>query len=339
MYLYLMIDNLKIVIQNVQVSKKYLGKSFANFPTSNGTVTKYKLFSTEDRGKKDPFLTIAINEEKKEVSISGSLRKWKTSKSNSVEDLTRENFEFYIKKIALKLEIPLETLYEGTVTKVEIGANVRMKPQYRNILSCIDNFPKLKKETFEVDEFVRNAKELETLYFHGANFSLMFYNKLAEVYSHREKKKSLLSKLSKGNFLLRYEIKVDKVSGYVQKEMLNSVEKIRENWNEIIDHWVGRIDELTFIDNLSAESVHFKEGMNLTELKELLIYQGINSMGWKNVRVLVNDFAVKNKVSDFRKDLKRIWEKNRGEEKRDYPEILKSLVSVRGEKLKFLPKS
>lgn len=330
-----MIDKIKIVVPNVDVSKKYLGICYAKYITVKGFVEKYKLFLTESRGKNDPFLTVEIDKGKSEVSISGSLRKWKTSKSNALADLTKENFDFCIKKICLKLDIPLNTLYEGTVTQVEIGASIKMNSKFRYILSCIDNFPKLKKETYDVDSvFDRNSRELETLYFRGTNFSLMFYNKLEEVFSPNDKSKNALSKLSKAVFVLRYEIKVKKVSGYLLKEKINSVQKIRENWNEIIDHWIERLDKLTFIDNLSVENVHFKEGMNLTELKELLIYQGINSLGWKNVRVLINDFGVPNKVSDFRKELKSIWEKNRGIEKRDYPEILKSEIMKRGEKLK-----
>ncbi len=335
-----MIDKIKIVIQNVVVSEKYLGKPLVHYDITKGVVRKHKLFFTERKGKDDPFLTIVIKEEKKEVSIEGSLRKWKTSKSNAVADLTKENFDFCIKKIGLKLDIPLEHLYNGTVTQVEIGANVKMNPKYRYLLSCIDNFPKLKKETYEVDSvFKKKSKELETLYFFGTNFSLMFYNKLEEVFSPNEKSKKSLSKLSKALYVLRYEIKVKKVSGYLLKDKINSVQKIRENWNEIIDHWVERLDELTFIDNLSVENVHFKEGMNLTELKELLMYQGMKSLGWKNVRVLVNDFSVPNKVSENRKGLKRIWEKNHGIEKRDYPEILKSEIMKRGEKLKFTENS
>lgn len=331
-----MIDKIKIVVPNVIVNEKHLGECYTRYRTIKGFVEKYKLFLTETRGKNEPFLNVEINRGKNEVSISGSLRKWKTTKSNALADLTKENFDFCIKKIGLKLDIPLLTLYEGTVTQVEIGASIKMNSKYRYILSCIDNFPKLKKETFEVDSvFKKNSKELETLYFYGTNFSLMFYNKLEEVFSPNEKSKKSLSKLSKALYVLRYEIKVKKVSGYLLKDKINSVQKIRENWNEIIDHWIERLDELTFIDNLSVENVHFKEGMNLTELKELLIYQGINSLGWKNVRVLINDFGVPNKVSDFRKELKRIWEKNRGIEKRDYPEILKSEIMKRGEKLKI----
>lgn len=331
-----MIDKIKIVVPNIVVSEKHLGKCYAQYRTIKGNVEKYKLFLTENRGKNDPFLNVEIDKGKNQVSISGSLRKWKTSKSNALADLTKENFDFCLKKIGLKLDIPLKTLYKGTVTQVEIGASIKMNSKYRYILSCIDNFPKLKRETYEVDSvFDKNSRELETLYFRGTNFSLMFYNKLEEVFSPNEKSKKALSKLTKTIFVLRYEIKVKKVSGYILKEKLNSIEKIRENWNEIIDHWVERLNELTFIDNLSVENVHFKEGMNLTELKELLMYQGMNSLGWKNVRVLVNDFGVPNKVSDFRKELKRIWEKNRGIEKRDYPEILKSEILIRGGKLRI----
>ena len=329
-----------MVVSDVVVSEKHLGTSYSQYASTKGLVKRYKLFLTKDRGKNEPFLIVEIDKAKKEVAISGSLRKWKTSKKNAVADLTKEKFEFCIRKIALKLDIPLEKMNEAVVTQIEIGASIKVKPKYAYILSCIDNFPKLKKETFEVDSgFVKNAKELETLYFHGENFSLMFYNKLKEVRASNQTSKKALSKLSNGIFVLRYEIKVKKVSGYVLKDKLNSVGKIRENWNEIIDHWVKRLDELTFIDNLSAEIDHSKKGMTKTELKELLIYHGMSSRGWEYVRNLLNDFAVQNKVSDFRKELKRIWEKNRDVEKRDYPEVLKLEILNRGEKLKDFEKS
>ncbi|NCA20002.1 MAG: hypothetical protein EBS86_02555 [Crocinitomicaceae bacterium] len=324
-----MVDNIKIVLPFTNVSKQYFGKPYSKY----GNVEKFKLFFTESCGKDDPFLIVEINSEKNIVKILGSFRKWSSSKSNAITDLTKDKFLFCLEKIERKLKIPFDVLQKGVVTKIEIGANIKMKPKYKYILSCIDHFPKLKKEIFEVDTtYLKNTKELETVYFHAANFSLMFYNKLEEVFSNKKKKN--LSKLSKGMFVFRYEIKIKKVSGYILKEKLNTVENILNNWNEIIEHWTGRLNELTFIDNLSAENIHDKEDMNLTEIKERLIYLGMTSFGWENTRLLIENLGVQNKVSENTKKLKSIWEQFRNNDNFNYSNILKSEILKRGEKLK-----
>lgn len=317
-----MVDKIKIRLSGVMIAEEFLGDSYNSSVSRMGNVlTKYRLYFLDEPLENSCHLEVIVNRLQNCVTISGSLRKWYFGKNN-ISDLTRKRFAECLKRLREKLRITEEELNYALVTQLEIGANLKLPPLYKQILSCISHYPKLKRLNVET----------ETVEFQGENFDIIMYDKLEEVF--KKKKKRVLKKLNRYMYILRYEIQVTKVSGHPIRSKANTLGKIYYNWDELLDYWEKESKKIVFVDNLSPEIIHPPKEMVKSEVIKALVYEGMKAVGEPALRSMLLNNVQKKRTSEIRKFLNEIWESNRSTVFREYKDVLLSAISEKAKRLK-----
>ena len=170
-----MIDKIRIVIEDFQdISYDKLDKNdYKNIIENTFSKRFLKLYKPEYVVKgESPFLLVYPDPYRNQVVIYGSLRKFHTSKVNAAFDHNKSSFLECIEIIEDCLGIKKDLFRNAKITQIEIGANIRLESKYINILNCIDNYPKLAKKTYDINEPVEEIDlfktvtlETESLYF------------------------------------------------------------------------------------------------------------------------------------------------------------------------------
>jgi hypothetical protein len=293
---------------------------------------KGKLFLDEnvkkkENGKPKPSLLIEIlfleNKEVK-VVVSNSLRKWFFDASNT-RDFNKFQFEECLNLISEKLNISEDILLGSKVTKAEYGANLSFREEYRCYYACIGSHYDLKKKCIYGDE---------TIEFKGENRSVIFYDKVAEQKGKTFKAKNQ-KKLNAVTLLLRYEIKIEKMSGAPEKPLMSYLHDILKNWDLIADLWYEELDKITFVNNMNPKVYSYLKDVKIKPIKDYLIYLGIRNLGSENLRLILSDriyAKIRKSTSD---SLDKIYEEfNSMVQEEDFEKLFRVKVQEKVEKLK-----
>lgn len=301
---------------------------------SNGKqkILKGKLFLNKDvkikeNGKPKPSLEINIlilEDNEVRVVITNSIRKWFFN-TEVIGDFNKVEFEECLNLISGKLYVSFDILLNAKVTKVEYGANLSFRDQYRCFYACIYSHFDLKKKCIYGDE---------TIEFKGENRSVIFYDKVTEQKGKTFKAKNQ-KKLNDVILLLRYEIKVSKMSGAPEKPLMSYLSDILKNWDKVADLWYKELDKITFVNDMNPKVYDYLKDAKIKPIKDYLIYLGMKNLGLENWRLILSDRVyTKIRKSTIDSQLKIYEEFNSMIQEEDFEKLFRVKVQEKVEKLK-----
>ncbi len=326
-----MIDNIKIIIDNVDIDEKNFIKRFKHFHRStykrqekyyfSGFITpdleglEEDLFNDNFAKDDKPRLKIKLKKDIEldnfTLSIQGSIRKWFYGVRSS-QDFTKKKFSKCINDLANLIGIKENEIWRGKITKIETGITLRLKDKHRGMIHDIFKYKNARKNTFS-DIGVE---------FKSANYDVIFYDLVERIFNKGSKgkgknKKSTKKKINKNNFLFRYEIQSHKVSGTKMfQDKLNTVYNIERNWDYIGKNLLDTIEEVVFLKNVSIEDYTILKEGTLKTIKEYLIIMGIKKITPTITSNLISKMSNRKK-GEFKKNIFQIYEKYEQKTKTD----------------------
>jgi hypothetical protein len=317
-----MIDYIRIKNEGVKLNISRLGDSFNRSKKKDGSINyKFKIYKRKlqifdpvdddedengylyEHGKYDSSLIIIANDVSG-FTIQGSLRRWWYSATSANADFNFSSFCKCIELIARKLRIEESVLWNSRVSKVEIGANIKLKPKFKNIIGSLESYPRR----------TRFGDRRQTVYFKTKNNAeeIIIYDKITQLYQ-REKKinRSVKNKLFKNVFILRFEVVINSPSKTYYKTYINPLKKIRDNWEALIDDWEATFQQINIIYQEYPQLPEGKTYLNRTDLKNYFIQLGIHAYGGiESVELLIGDTASKEKKSQEKAHFRGIANSN-----------------------------
>lgn len=258
-----MIDNLTITINDCDC-----------IPPSMFVGSKYyfKKYILHSPLKDNPaYLEVKYDKYRGIVKIIGSVRKWYLGMF-SLEDLTAEEFQEAIERIAELLSIDYEKILEGTITKCEIGMNIRTRIPADKVNEVIRNYKRFK--------YYRYA--YETVGFLSDNSNLKLYDKCTELISRfgkfdKEKKaKNRFKRLKElGIYIYRIEVTLTDSRSFELAGMkdLSNIEGLINNYPALIQFWVNECSKIEV-----GLGINFEDKRMTKDEYAILI--GIQSVGY-----------------------------------------------------------
>lgn len=201
------------------------------------------------KGTEELDVRILENQEDCFIYLEGNLRKWKYGRKSAVRDLNYCEFCWCIKLIAKRLGVEEEWIWKLEFTYLEMGGNIKLPRSYERFIPSLISFPELTLDRWKES----------TVYFNGAKYNLIFYDKLKELRDRNIISGKVAKKLIEKLFVLRFEIKVNAKSGYRKKEFVQTFGTIRENWIPLVEDWFATFQKAKSID-LFSDSIEVKKG-------------------------------------------------------------------------------
>jgi len=213
------------------------------------------------------------------IGFNGSIRKWYFG-SNTRKDLNYSEFLDCIKLLSIKIGLREIDLWKAKITQLESGITLLLKSYLKGIMNCLAKYRNFSREI-----------EKTTLYFKGkrnkdgmdSNYKIKCYEKNLEM---NKNNKSFFDNPIKMNVLkkflfLRTELDVKKVSGVnFFKEKANTLEKIKNNWNEINLELIKRFEAIQFVDLISEEKVIDVTILGKRDYKKYMQFENIKKNGF-----------------------------------------------------------
>lgn len=212
----------RIIIKNklIKLDLTTLGAPFNVVPVYDTLNFKFKLYRNKSCSENESFLVISANETFRGFTVSGSLRKWYFGKNKAVMDFDYNTFRHCIGILSKKLSVNQNDFWESNVHYLEIGGSIKLKRKYDCIIPSMASYPRLGKAQ------IKN----ETIYFKGINYELIAYDKLKEAFKGRNTDKRIRDIVTKGVFVLRFEVKLKCPSNTTLKDRVKTLNDIKNNW-------------------------------------------------------------------------------------------------------------
>lgn len=251
-----------------------------------------------------------------------------------IDDLDYKKFKELICRYAAKFQIDESRMLKARVTKVEFGVTLRLKSDMEAIIPCFVSCENLPEKVMYGNTGVT---------FIGGNYSVSFYDKLKRILDSRammknQKRRAIHEPIvRKNNFWLRYEIKIEKVSGFNfgnYKDSMSTLKKILDNWNALGDMLYKMYGNVEFVDFLSPQIEVDIKGKSYGELDKLMTFTGIKTVGEKEFFTQFIPMLNKNKQSFFRGHYKIFYEGYVEKSKNGYSKILDKALLKKIDKLK-----
>lgn len=336
-----MVDRIKFVVDNAVISEEILRKKFFEAITNKRTGSKTYLyknnFSYEDEEeseedvlepkkytydkafKKHLYIKYVVYKTpkklpnndyliKSELIIHRNIRKDRFGEGKTA-DLRFINFLKIIEKFIWEFNLDEKSVWNSRVTKLELGATIKLSSKMRGILSCFDSFKDLTEKNIYGDNGIA---------FIGENFSVSIYDKLKkmekneELFKSSKNKKKLIEKVSKNNYFLRFEVKIEKVSGFNRhsfKGKINRLKDIRDNWNYLGTALFDMYNDISYIDILSPEVEDSIAGKERKPMNDFLKFKGMQAIGkdrfFNQILPLMKNY--KGSLSKFRSEYRNFF--------------------------------
>ncbi|GAA5085464.1 hypothetical protein GCM10023210_06310 [Chryseobacterium ginsengisoli] len=244
-------------------------------------------------------------------------------------DLEYENFIDIIELYAVEFRIPRIIFWSADVTQVELGANLKFSTKIKtkngfervSLNGMLSSFGSLKNVP-EKDTYGRSGVR-----FKADTFEISIYDKLKRIIFTKEmfanKKDSIKAyrrkKINERNHFLRYELRVKEVSSFRRESFfrkLDTLQDIKDNWNNLLTALFDTAKEIDFVDFLSPE---IETELIKSQLKskakkpfvEYLIYQAVKEMGYTDfIRDIIPLVNVKERRK-FQAEVDEIYDKFR----------------------------
>jgi len=302
-----MVDRIKFVVDNAGLSEEILSKKFfKNKPNKNGDIVytfRNNYIQDDDINEDESNDDMGVLPSKYSKYLYIQYVQYKISKRlpnvdynvknkliihrnirkdwygiGVLGDLASKSFERIINRYGKEFQIDNKLLWKARITQIELGVTLRLPVKMKGILSCFQSFEGLTEKNIYSENGVS---------FIGSNFSVSFYDKIVKMENNNElfvkskNKKKLKDKVTKKNYFLRFELKVDKVSGFYNKnfdDKINNLFKIKDNWNHLLYSIAHLYEKVKFIDVVSPEVMDLIKGEEKKPMDNLLKFQGIKSI-------------------------------------------------------------
>ena len=313
-----MIDLITIKNEKTILNISKFGVAYNESRLRNGSVNhKFKIYLKElkvfveenDEGeayqvsqqydKHDHALTLTVNSSIG-FKIRGSLRKWWYGALSVNADLNYITFCKCIKAIAQKIGLNEKDLWDSRVSAIEIGGNLKLTSNYKNIIANIDSYSNRS----------RFGDRRYTVYFKVKNNAdnIIIYDKIQEVYDNSKNiKRKLINKLLKSIFILRFEIQIEKPYKTKYRAELKTLSSIRDNWEVLIDYWYGTFSKIELTHRDPPKLPVGKKNFTRNDYKNYFIQLGMLSYGGSEmVDILISETANRTKIADEKKHFRGI---------------------------------
>lgn len=271
------------------------------------------------------YLEVRIFErlEGNKIRMEGNLRKWIYGNKSAVGDLDYKDFSFCIHLIAKRLGVEERWIWNLEITYLEMGGNIKLPRCYERFIPGLISYPELTLERWTES----------TVYFNGAKYSLIFYDKLKQLQNTNVISAKVANKLINKWFVLRFEIRVNAKSGYRKKDCIQTFQSIRENWDHLLDDWFRTFKKAKPLD-LFSDSIEVKKG-SLTKRQAInySCFLWINEKGIDRGLYYYQYFMKdrKNEAVDF---IQSLFKKYKTGEKWNFYENIIAEVKYKSERMK-----
>ena len=291
--------------------------------TSKGEKRKFlRIMRNSIPNKHD--LLVSINCSTGKVDISGNLRKWWFADRSKLRDMNIGDTRKALKLIAKRLGITFfELVTKFKYAYLELGGNVKMRPESKNIIQGIYGYPRLERMMYRSS----------SVYFTGTKYSILFYDKLLEMSDNGEISKRCYKKLSKHLFVMRYELKINAISGYKHYDKIKTPFDLLKNWGFIVDEWNEVIHRLIPVDVLSKVRVIEDNSLTPNQMFEYFSVMGMISLGIEKMSNFI-DAKVTNRLPVTRKKMYRLYNKYKVGDHWHYFTELSSATALKAGKMK-----
>lgn len=363
-----MVDRIKFSVDNVEIDQEILAKKFfKSAPNKKGNVTytfknnfieddeeddstdetseteksaydkkykkylyiRYTKYKIPKKLPKEDDITYEI---RNELVIHRNIRKDRLG-DGRIADLSYNGFVKTINKYAQDFKIEEKKMWSARVTKIELGATLRLKRNMKGILSCFQSFQDLPE---------KNIYGSNGISFIGNNYSVSFYDKIERMYINKElfpnskNKKKLKAKLTEKNYFLRLELKVEKVSGFYKqnfKGKLKHLVDIKNNWDHLCLSITKLYYDIGFIDVLSPESRDLITGKERKPMNDYLKFKGIQFIGKDVFFNEIIDLMREEGLSKFRSEYRKFYDNYERNFKYSYKDEFKAELDEQVEQL------
>jgi hypothetical protein len=270
----------RIVIKNklIKLDLTTLGDPFTVVPVYGSLNFKFKLYRNKSYSENESFLVIIANETFRGFTVIGSLRKWYFGKNKAVMDFDYKTFRHCIGILSTRLKVHQDDFWESNVTYLEIGGSVKLKRKYDCIIPSMVSYPRLGKGQ------IKN----ETVYFKGQNYELIAYDKLKEVFKDRNSNKRIRDILTKGVFILRFEVKLRCPSNTTLKDRVRTLNDIKNNWGFLIEYWKNAYLKIEMVQIQNPTLIPKKQYATRRQLKDYFSVMLIAEIGIDSIYGIIN---------------------------------------------------
>ena len=227
-----------------------------------------------------------------ELFISGSWRNFFAQGNRTRFDLRKRHFRAVARTIAEELNIPIEELYSFQISYLEIGCNVVLPPEFKDLPKCFVGYSTRERTPFET-----------TAGFYGETFTLQVYDKLEEVLnpSPLRGKISKVASRAKLHILAcwkqkmavhRFECKA-KPSKVPWLKDFTTLRAVLENWGQAGEIVQERFRKVYFINRLDEQELSF-ENVSPRELSNKLDVYAMRGIGIERLFNSIDQFSGKN---------------------------------------------
>ncbi len=228
------------------------------------------------------YLTLKGTQDSINYTLKGNLRKWTFGKFNAFQDLNFGDYVKAINLIAKRLGVDVGDLWNFEITSLELGGNIRLKPEFLKFTNCLVSYPRLKKMNYNS----------QTIYFLGTKYKIKIYDKLKEVCDKKFKgRKHITRKILKNNGCIRIEKTITSKSGTVLRERIKTLGVIKENWEFLVDDWLDTIYKIEIVDKFSSLKKDFVGELTPRKFEKLLASLTVENIDIDELLQFVNDNA------------------------------------------------
>lgn len=314
-------DKLNIINNEVILNPERFGIPFDTYLWKDGTeAKKYRIFKNDSN--QGNFLQLTLNNRGRGFKIENSLRTWWFV--NTLQDFDYYSFCKCIKRLAKRLGIKKSELWNSGVTYLEIGGNVRLHRDYASIIPSMVAFPRLKRIPYSES----------TTYFKATNRQIIAYDKIMEMFSRKKINKRVCEKICETIFVLRFEVKLTTPSGTTVGDKVNTLYKIRDNWDFLIDYWVETFRKIKFLRYHKPFPVSNKEYMTRKELKNYGFAVAVKEQGLEHFHKIIDNQFRKNHKSQEKSNIAEICRKCSIEDFSEYQNHVTNAVIVKANKMR-----
>lgn len=261
------------------------------------------------------------------VNVCNSLRKWFSNESLNY-DLHREDYFKCLEKISKKLKIPIEQVLDANTTKVEYGANISLRKEFRCFYLCLYSHKDMPQ---------KNLFGTNTLVFKGTNKKVIFYDKVQEIKDKDKMSAKIQKSINDKVILLRYEIAKSKiVTGDLEYKSMKRLGDIYENWDTIVDMWVNELNKIKYVNSMSPKIYGYLEKTQIKDMSNYLIYLGVENIGISRLQQFIDDRSLPAKKYDVTKKVLGAYNffKDLDPNAESFEFLFKQKVLEKGEELK-----
>lgn len=283
-------DKVKIYIENFITlrSKQWKYRGIGNYPGQK--CYTLKIYNpTADKKRFGIVLYKYLNEDTGEefIVFENSIRKWYFGR-NTRQNLRRSQYIDCIRLLSEGIGVREVDLWNARVTTFEIGVNLILDKELKNINDCLVRYRGLHREV-----------RFTSVYFHALKFKLRIYDKWAEIF--KSKKMNIYQERFAANFhLVRIELEVEKMHGFFTQKA-STLGDIRDNWDELFKKLVWYIKGIDFVDRISP-ALEQEDVKTVADFYGYHFYRRINKNFFKNLAKFESlSFTQNNKSGDIDK--------------------------------------